>query len=114
MDTTQQFSALCEEYMSLVTRRNAAREEVKEMNQRLKGLEAQVQSYMEENNITELPFPGFKIKMKETQSRRAPKREEIAELLANELSINKDDVIAVLDAARSTTTRRSIRATRTS
>ena len=110
----EQFSTLCEEYMSLVTRRAAAREEVKEMGARIKTLEAEVQRYMEDNRIDELPFPGFKIKLKETQSRRTPKREELAELLANELSVNKDEIMAVLDAARATTTRRSIRATRTS
>jgi nucleoid DNA-binding protein len=109
----QQFDAMCEQYMALVTRREALREELKDASQRVKLLEDQIQRHMEDNDITELPFPNFTIKMRERQSKRTPKRDEMAEILAGQLNVEKTEIVTAIDGMRSLQTKRCLKATRT-
>lgn len=104
------FNAICEEYATLVTKDNELKDQMKDISGRKKDLENRIKMHMEENNILDLPFLKFSIKMRERLVKKSAKKDHVIEALAKTLNISQQEVANVFEALKSEERVRQVKA----
>lgn len=107
---TTEFNTICEEYATLATQENELKDALKDVTGRKKELEGRIKLHMEENNILELPFLKFSIKMREKVMKKSAKKEYVIAALAHSLNISRQQVADIFDSLKSEERVRQVKA----
>lgn len=107
---TAEFDTVCEEYARLAAKEAELRENLRDVSAKKKELEDVVKAHMEANNLIELPFARFNIRMREKLTKKPPKKDHMLQSLALKLDVPVDTLSGMYDELKSEALVRRVKA----